>query len=144
MEKIFSYKNRVKLFFAVSKNDQKFKEKDVGVPIQRLSLILFYSVFFYSTIFPSLQKHQTPHSTDTPLALASMAPYPPMQLLQHSRILSNLWPLPIPYNCALFLGSLLLSNILIRLILVSSKEFYFFIFIQKIVFYNLRNQFSTV
>ena len=38
----------------MSKKDQKFNEKHVGVPIQRLSL-KFFTLFFYLTIFPSLR-----------------------------------------------------------------------------------------
>ena len=35
-------------------------------------------------------------------------------------------------------------NLKNRLILVSTIKFYFFSFIQKVFFYNLRNQFSTL
>ena len=43
------------------------------------------------------------------LELACVAHHPPMHPLHACKIITNTWPLPIPYSCAIFLGSLLLT-----------------------------------
>ena len=49
--------------------------------------------------FTHTQKYQTQ---------ANIANYPPMHPLPHKQIFSNPWTIPVPYNCALLWGSLLL------------------------------------